>query len=163
MKENLQSLEHFFLKDGLSKDYVLNCIKRRDFKVQDGKQGYMCLPAASGRLTFPKLYLMSSPTWIKTFAYSRKPQPFQLIHLNFAIGSKLLFQLSVPSFTLEHPAPWFEVFSFFNLYHTTFLCQEYEHLLCLFILQHHFLCSGSSMIYLTLQTDISTLTGSFCL
>ena len=29
--------EHFFffLKDGLSKDYVLNWIKRRDFKVQE--------------------------------------------------------------------------------------------------------------------------------
>ena len=68
--------EHFFLKDGLSKDYVLNCINRRDFKVQEDKQGYMCLPVASGILTFPKRHLMISTTWLKIFVYSRKPKPF---------------------------------------------------------------------------------------
>lgn len=67
---------YFFLKDGLSKDYVLNCIKRRDFKVQEHKQCYMCLSVASGILTFPKLHLMISATWLKTFVHSRKPQQF---------------------------------------------------------------------------------------
>lgn len=54
--------------------------------MQEDKQGHMCLPFESARRVFLKPDLMISPTWFKTFAYSRKPQLFQLSQLTFAIG-----------------------------------------------------------------------------
>lgn len=66
--------------------------------MRGGKQGPVCLPFASLRAIFLKPDLIILSTWFKTFAYRRKPEPFELTYMTFATGFPLSLQLQPSSF-----------------------------------------------------------------